>query len=391
MLLKLIRYSTLFLVMCNFPGWILFNISPIYSSLLSYCSYGLMLLYFFISRNWKLNSWMLVFGIIYFIIGSLVNQTYLPESMTYVIIIIKFFVVILAGYAVVKDTTKNELFFFLLLGASSVFLEMFIYYNPIKDYGRYSGFYLNPNSLGFICMMGYGLSFALDKKWRSIGQIAFTLIGFLTFSRTFLLVWLFMNILSIRISIKNIRVLAIGLGLLISLLTYNAFLPKSNPRLEAMSNILQGKSKETKKLEEGGRNETWVRFYPPLFDKPLFGNGYGAFIRYGIGGRIGVHNAYLRIMGEAGIIPMLIILALYLLLLKGSWAVFLNQPHLFLMTFAYTLFLLTNHDYIEYGYILFFSMWLQYNIISVDKNENFLISNTLASNTLASNKSNNHT
>ncbi|MEJ1222357.1 O-antigen ligase family protein [Sediminicola sp. 1XM1-17] len=304
-------------------------------------------------------------GTLYFLIGSLSGQAYIPEDIIdYLFVIIKYFIIVIGGYEVVKATSKKELILFLLIGALTVFLQMFVYYNPLKDGGRYSGFYLNPNALGFICMMGYALSFGVEKKYRTIGQIAFTIIGFLTFSRTFIVVWLFINILSIRVSIKNIRVLAAGVGLFVGLLTYNAFLPKKNPRLEAMSNILEGKSQNTNKLEEDSRTHTWAIYYPALMDKPIFGHGWGAFEGGAMVSVMGPHNAYIKTMGEGGILTLLIMLALYGFLLKTAWTNFKQHPHLFLMLFALCLFMATNHSYWTNGYILFFSMWLQYQILT---------------------------
>lgn len=358
--------------MTNFPGWVLVNISPVYSSLLSYASFGLMCLYFFLTKKWGFNLWMIVFGALYFGVGSINDQTYMPDQITYIIIIIKFFITIVAGYTVIKDTTRAELFSFLVIGAFSVFLQMFVFYNPLTDGGRYSGFYLNPNALGFICMMGYALSYGLDKKWRLIGHLSFTIIGFLTFSRTFIVVWLFMNLLSIRLSLRNIRVLVVGLGLLVGLLTYNAFLPKSNPRLEAMNNLLAGESDNTSKLQEDSRTATWAIYYPELFSRPILGHGYGAFGGGGKVSKVGPHNAYIKIWGEGGILPLVVIILLYGVLLKDSWGNFLQKPHLFLMIFALCLYLLTNHNYIESEYLLFFSMWLQYHIFN-KKNEEFFL------------------
>lgn len=285
----------------------------------------------------------------------------MPDDITYIIVIIKYFITILGGYVIISDTSKKDLFFFLLFGAFTVFLQIFVFYNPLKDYGRYSGFYLNPNSLGFICMMGYGLTFGIEKKWRTWGQIAFTFIGFLTFSRTFLVVWLLMNLLSIRLSFRNIKILAIGLGLFIGLLLFNSFLPKSNPRLEAMSNILEGQSSNTAKLEEGGRTETWANFYPALMEKPIFGNGYGSFGGGGVAGRIGAHNTYLIIMGEAGIISVVVFLIILVMMIIKSNRIFQNEPHLLLMSIALCLFLMANHNFFDSGYVLFFTMWLQYH------------------------------
>jgi len=377
MLKRLIKYSVLLLVMLNLPGWILVKISPVISSFLSILSFILMVWYLALAKKWSLNGWMLLLGCLYYLIGTLIDQTYIPENRAFLVSIIKYFIIVLGGYAIVKDTSKKELFFFTIAGAASVFLQIFFFYNPVTDGDRFSGFYLNPNSLGFICLMGYALTYGLESRLRIIGQIVFTAIGFLTFSRTFIVLWLFMNVLSLRLSIKNIRILGIGLALFIGLLTYNSFLPRSNARLKAMTRILEGTSDNTSELEADGRSETWAVYYPALFSQPIFGHGHGAFRG---GAKIypyGPHNAYIKVWGEGGIFTLLVMVLLYGLLLKESWVLFLRLPFLFLMMIALCLFMSTNHNYFDSPYLLFFSMWLQYQIFvkSRDRTENTVSEN----------------
>ncbi len=364
MLLKAIRFCILFLIMLNFPSWVLVNINDSLSSLLSYLSFGLILLYFVLAKQWSFNIWMLILGCLYFSIGTLVDSTYISDNSTYFIEIIKFFIIVLGGWIVVRDTTIKELYFVLLCGAYSVFLQIFVFYNPLRDIGRYSGFYVNPNALGFICIMGYALSYGLDKRLKLLGHLSFTAIGFLTFSRTFIVIWLFMNLVSIRLSLKNLRILVVGFGLLISLITYNSFLPTSNPRLEAMSKIMEGQSNDTSELQEDSRTSTWAIYYTALFSKPILGHGYDAFAGGAKVSPVGPHNAYIKTWGEGGILTLLVMLLLYSLMLKKSWSIFLKLPYLFFMTTALCLFMATNHSYWTNGYLLFFSMWLQYHIFS---------------------------
>lgn len=351
--------------MLNIPGWVLVDISPVYSSLLSYLSFGLMLIYFILRRNFSLNFWMLTLGISYFGIGTLVDTTYIPDEVLYSITLAKFFIIVIGGYAIVRDTSKKEMVIFLIGGALTVFLQMFFFFNPLTDGGRYSGFYLNPNSLGFICMMGYALTYGLDKKWKLSGQIIFTVVGFLTFSRTFIVVWIFINLMSIKLSIKNIRVLVIGIFLFIGLLAYNSFLPKSNPRLDAMAAIFEGKSSNTNKLQEDSRTQTWSIYYPAIMEKPFFGHGMDSFDGGGKVSSIGPHNAYIKTLGEGGLPTLLIMLVLYSLMVIKAWGFFKQEPHLFLMILAMLLFMSTNHSYWTNGYLHFFSMWLQYQVFIV--------------------------
>lgn len=307
----------------------------------------------------------MLMGISYFGIGTLVDTTYIPDEILYSITVIKYFIIVVGGYAVVKDTSKKEMAIFLFLGALSVFLQMFFFFNPLTDGGRYSGFYLNPNSLGFICMMGYALTYSLDKKWRLLGQIIFTIVGFLTFSRTFIVVWIFINLMSIILSIKNIRILAIGVFLFIGLLTYNSFLPKSNPRLEAMAAIFEGKTSKTNRLQEDSRTQTWAIYYPAIMEKPIFGNGMDSFEGGGKVSSVGPHNAYIKTLGEGGLPTLFLMLVFYFLIVKKSWKYFKQEPHLFLMILALLLFMSTNHSYWSNGYLQFFSMWLQYQVFVI--------------------------
>jgi O-antigen ligase len=180
-----------------------------------------------------------------------------------------------------------------------------------------------------------------------------------------------MNVLSIRLSLKNIRVLAIGIFLFIGLITYNSFLPNSNPRLEAMSKILEGKSNNTRKLEEGGRSETWAIYYNALVDKPILGHGYGSFDGGGKISSVGPHNSFIKTWGESGILTLIVMLILFGLMIKKSRYIFLKQPHLFLMTSALFLFMMTDHSFWVNGYMLFFTIWLQFNILTIyNKSEN---------------------
>lgn len=372
LLLKRLRHVTIIIILMNLPGFVLNYISPVLSSILSYGIYVLIIVYYLISKNWKFNILMFLFGMIFFGIASLSSQYYIPDAKAYIILIIKYFIIVICGFAMVKDTSIKELFYTLLIGASTVFLQIFIYYNPITDGGRYSGFYLNPNSLGFICMVGYGLTYSLNKKWRIVGQLVFTFVGILTFSRTFILVWVLMNLISIRLSIRNIRILIVGFILFLGLITYNQFLPKSNARLDTMSKILEGKSSNTDNLEKDGRTKTWANFYPYVINKPILGNGFGSFATNGIAGAVGAHNSYLKILGEGGIIPLVILLSLIFRIFIISWHHFLDKPHLFFITTAISLYILTNHNFFETPYLIFLIIWLQYKTFQIDEKSRLL-------------------
>ena len=62
---------------------------------------------------------------------------------------------------VAKNTTNKEAFLYLLIGSMSIIIHALVFSNA---YGRYAGFYLNPNRAGLICLLGLAFSFTLTNK-----------------------------------------------------------------------------------------------------------------------------------------------------------------------------------------------------------------------------------
>jgi len=355
----LLKYGILFLLLFNFPGFVLTYFNPVLSSALSYLSFGLLIVFYVANKRTGFNNWFVIIGLLYFIISSLSGQSYMDPLKFHLIIWIKYFIIIICGHELAKRTSAKEFCIFLLIGSLSIILQIFFFNNPLEDYGRYSGFYLNPNAGGFICILGYALSFSLkNKKFKLIAQLIFTFMGLLTFSRTFMVLWVLINIASIRISIKNANKLVFGIILLLGLITYNEFLPVKNKRLTQISNAISGSSGAVEDLNDDSRLDTWARFYDALLDKPIFGNGYGAFGGGGVAGFLGSHNSYLKIWGEAGVIPFLILVAFFIVLSKRGYDDFSQNPHLLFMTVALASILMTNHSFFTNGYLLFTALWL---------------------------------
>lgn len=354
----LIRYLILGLILWNIPGFTLVYLNGTLSSVLSYLSYGLILIYVLFNKKTGNNSAMLLIGTLYFIIGSLVNQTYMPDFSFFVIIIIKYFIIIWGGYEVMKHTSTKEFWFYMIIGAISILGNMFLFNDPKADYGRYSGFYLDPNNAGLICLIGFSLTFVIAKSFQLVGKITFTLLGLLTFSRTFILSWLLINLLSIRLNLKNAKMIALGFGILSTLLIYNEFLPVKNPRLEQIGAIFKGNEQKAKGIDRDSRWETWSRYYNALTDKPIFGSGYGGFAGNGVAPPVGVHNTYLLLWGEAGIIPILIFIFYLCKIFIRTNRIFKTSPYALMMLLALSLFLLTNHNFFTNDYSLLILLWI---------------------------------
>jgi O-antigen ligase len=310
------------------------------------------------SNKGKANVWMIVIGLSYYLISAV---QYSGDFRFFVTLFLKYFIVVICGYEVIKDTSKKELFIFLMIGALSILMHTLFF---TSDYGRYSGFYINPNVGGFICITGYGLSYGLDnKKIKLIGQFLFTLMGLLTFSRTFIVLWLLVNLLSIFINIKNVKIFVLGALIMSTLFVIDEFIGLNNPRFKQLKALVTNERVDSRQISEDSRTETWARFYDYVLDKPIVGNGYGAFQGGGVH-RLGSHNTYLLVIGESGIIPFLIFTGLFLYMLYKGIVLFRYAPHILMQAIGIAVFLLANHNFFNFYYITFLAMWLQYQIIT---------------------------
>ncbi|WP_190808457.1 O-antigen ligase [Flagellimonas sp. S3867] len=322
-------------------------------------SFGLLLLFFFIKikKVSKPNFWLLTIGFLYYFFSSF---NYLGTDDYFILASVKYFVIVFCGYELVKRITKNELFYFLFVGSISIGIHAMFF--P-SNFGRYSGLYLNPNLAGFICIFCYSLIFGIKtQKLRLLSQFIVSLMGFLTFSRTFIVLWILLNLISIKISIKNIRVFAIGLGIFFTLIVIDESVGLKNPRFQQLRALASNEKVSTSELNEDSRVDTWARFYDQILENPIFGNGYGTFQGITSSSQIGSHNTYLLVLGESGFVPFLLFITFIAYLLIRSFKVFKQEPHLFLLMICLSMFLLTNHNFFNFYYITFLTMWTQFEI-----------------------------
>ena len=332
---------------------------------LSYGTFFLIIIYFFLNKKEKPIVSFIVVGLLYFLISVLVDA---QNAENFIMTFIKYFIFIIMGIKLVKDTKDTEIYILLLIGALSVIYEsIFI----IDIGGRFSGFYLNPNSAGFICILGYCLSLSIDnKKLRLLGQILFSIAGLVTFSRTFLLLWVLISIVSLSISYKNAYKIVIGVVLFSLFLSFGDKFDFNASRLEAFSTILDGKISD--EMGEDSRTQTWALYYKKIFDSPIFGNGYLSFSgkTFGTGdsaySNVGVHNTPLLIIGEAGFFTFLYFMWIYGGFFIEGIRIFKEEPLIFLVSFSLLMYMLTSHNYFDNYLILFVSIWL-YMKIDVQK------------------------
>jgi hypothetical protein len=382
--MKYIKIVILFLIFCNLPSYFLAKANASLGQLLSYGTFLLIIVYFILNENKKLVVPFIVLGILFFLISIMVNA---ENNQTYLVTMVKYFIIVIMGGIVVNDTTKEEMYIVLLLGCSSIIYES-LFIEGIG--GRYRGFYLNPNAAGYACILGYCLSFSIaNKKLKIIGQLLFSIAGFMTFSRTFLLIWALVNLLSLLISYKNVYKIIIGVVLFSLFLSFGSKLDLSAKRLNAFSGILEGKVNDD--LKEESREETWSHYYNKILVNPVLGNGYHAFSGEISGPesnpftiRNGVHNTFLMIIGEAGFFVLLYFVWIYGTFLVNGIKMFKDNPLVLLVSFSLVMYMLTNHNYFENNLVLFVSLWLY---IQIDRWKNIYVETIPAHRPVFSNQS----
>lgn len=378
------RYLKLFILLllfCNLPSYSLVHIGPGVGSMLSYSVFLSIIAYYSLGNKQMPVAHFILFGILFSFI-SLIGGA--QHSETFLVTFIKYFLFITMASTVLKDVKTIEIYGVLLIGALSIIYEA-LFITGIG--GRYSGFYLNPNLAGFASILGYTFGLVIDqKKFKIPGQILFSIAGLVTFSRTFLLIWILINLLSVLISYKNMyKIIACSI-LFVLFLSVGDKLDLNTKRMHAFSSILGGKVDED--LKEGSRTETWALYYDKILNNPLWGNGYRTFSGE-MGGtqagggfivQVGVHNTFLMIMGEAGIFALLYFLWIYGYIFVNSLRFFKVNPSIFFLSFSLLSFMLTNHNFFDNYLVLFTSLWLYhetYNLKNSSGNRRMMLSKSV--------------
>nr|WP_321223470.1 O-antigen ligase family protein [uncultured Psychroserpens sp.] len=349
--MKLIKYIVLILLLWGFDSFVLFVYGGTIGSLASFATYAFLLLYYLIAQKRKFILPLIILGIIYFMISGLI---YVESYKFYANDFVKYLIIIICGAEVARDTSHKELTYFLLLGASSILIHAIVFSG---GYGRYSGLYLNPNGAAFVSLLGYCLAFQIkDIKTKYILLFAFTFAGVLTFSRFFFLMWLLTTLVSIYGDRKNIQVLGIGIGALVLLISVAAILQVNTTRFAFIEGLFQNDVK-TQVLTKDDRLESWSKYYDDILNNPIFGNGYKSFSGAD-NTKQGVHNTYLMVLGESGVIPFFILIGIYIYLIKETLKTFRDYIYKFLLAVSLTAILLTMHNYFNNELILFLTIWL---------------------------------
>lgn len=361
----ILRYLILASILWTFPSFILGYFSPVWSSLLSHLTFLMLVLHFGLVKDKSSFLWpFILMGLTYYVIAGLIHVR-LP-ALDYIILIMKYLIIVICGAEILRKTSINELYVFLIIGGISIILNAIVFprYNTSfsLNYGRFSGFYLNPNLAGAMCLIGLALSVGIkNEKFKYFGFLIFAAAGFFTFSRYFLAMFLLINAIMVFINKRFITAPILGVICMILIYAFSSSLNLNAERFNALVDVFSDTHREegVKVLEEDSRTETWAVYKDVILDKPILGNGYGILQgNNNLGFNIGVHNTYLMVIGEAGILPFFILLGIYIYLLTAGFKTFKSAPMNFVLAIVLSTALLVSHTYFDSFSLLLMSMYL---------------------------------
>lgn len=358
-ILNYTKYILLILILWNIPGFLYYYFSPSLSSLASYFTSAMFLVYFILAPKTEKPAYpFILLGLLYFCFSS-INYHYVDVDNYFIKEFLRLMIVVSFSASVVGQTTTKEIYIILLIGVTSIFINALFFPQMSENIGRAAGFYLNANMAGATCILGYGFSYGIkEKTLRVIGQMVFTLGGILTFSRTFIVIWLFLNLIAIYRSKKNMLAPVIGVVALLLIFTFAEELTLDKQRFSAFQSLLErGDNRSAQTLQEGSRDETWAQYYDLVMEKPWIGHGFMSFQRR-VNNKSGVHNTYLMLLGESGFIPFLLHLGIYISMLIWSLALFKSKPEYTNLTLAIMLYMMASHTYFVNFYLIFISMFI---------------------------------
>lgn len=361
-LMNSVKFLILFLILGNIPSYLSAYYGVGLGSMASYTSSLLLLFYFIYTRKKHKPLFpFILLGILYYVISGFNYEN--GEAIDFMKEFLRFMIVTVCAVEVLYRTNKKDIYIIFLIGAASIVINATIFplanINFYPTYGRYSGFYLNPNFAGSICLVGFAISYSISPKWlRFFGQLLFTLGGILTFSRGFIVIWLIINVVAVYNSKKNLVVPVIGAGVMIVFLALSSMLSLNKQRFKALQSIFETDAQvETETITEDSRTATWALYTDLIASKPLIGNGYGKMSNK-TALLPGVHNSYLKVLGESGIIPFLLMLGIYTYLIIVSFQRFKIEPEYFYLSCVLSLSLLVGHGYFDNYYNIFISMFV---------------------------------
>lgn len=301
---------------------------------------------------------------------------------------IKYFIFILGVSSLTKDTSTNELSVFAFIGAMSVLVNAVIFSTP---YGRYGGFYINPNDAGLVCLIAFSLTFYVEHiVLKLFLQLLLVTAGIMTLSRYFILILILVNLIAVISHKKNSLGLIAGTIGIVVVLTLSSLFNLNTTRFVAFKSVFGNEEIETRTISEGSRSETWALYKDVILKNPVSGIGYKALHGEQISNysnvkvNVGVHNTYLMAIGESGIITFLLFILIYISLIIRSVKHLKSNPEYACIAAVLTTYLLVSHNYFDNYFVLFTSVWLYqrvkkspYSFDQIEEEEEFKPNNIL--------------
>ena len=355
----ILKYTLLVLLLFKLDTFALIAFGSTIGSVLSALFFGGIIVYFFLEEKVKIVWPLVLLGLCYFFISAI---NYSGPTQDFIINCIKYFLFIMLIPSLANEAKHNELITILFLGALSILVNAVLFSNP---YGRYSGFYINPNTAGTVALIGYVFCLSLKNvKLRLLLQFGFIISGIMTLSRYFIILLVLITLLSIVYNKRNLIGAIFGALAMLFVITSGDFKLNSD-RFKALQSIFSN-DVDTETITKESRDETWALYKKPLLTNLFVGNGYKSFQgrEYDtVGVQVGVHNSYLMVLGEAGILSFLLLAYLYILLIVKSIKHFFKHPEYLYLSILLFTYLLVSHVYFENYIILFFTIWLYKKLI----------------------------
>ena len=242
---------------------------------------------------------------------------------------------------------------------------------------RMAGFYMNPNDAGYQAnlTMILGISILLRSE-GSIWRILFAFLGILagigatiaSFSKSALIIFILVLGIALVIYIVSYRVMSVQTrrfgNIFFAVLFYGVLqlfilvgvffddlLPSQQRRIEQIGLILTGKAD---KGDTSNRADLAILGFQKISDRPLLGTGLGSFVHLldagsATGDDVGIHNVFIRVWGEGGVLCFFLFMVFWLLLAWQSLLIPIPWVRLVALSFALAtvIFGLTNHNLLE--------------------------------------------
>ncbi|MCP8938419.1 O-antigen ligase family protein [Alsobacter sp. SYSU M60028] len=208
------------------------------------------------------------------------------------------------------------------------------YFNYVAAEERASGLFANPNEAAVVALYALVLTVAYPAKRPlvSLLQIGLAVAALvLTFSKNGMLMLAVLGALYL-IQRRSLSLSLVALGAVASLYVLGWYIVEydvfgfSDERRERIVDVMSLMSGEFNERTTTGRTNLWQFGLAKINQTFPWGSGLGQFhfleggVRNNVDQWLGVHNTYLMVLGEAGLLPLILLLAFLARLVGGAIA-----------------------------------------------------------------------